>query len=230
MHIVTPTVYMFWKQHTITHTLHIYYWGLMLQTDLFQMLSFFHDFCALRPHGLPQKAPFVLSPTLFLFRIQSLIGGRHAVKSFPHACRIFIQMRDQGQESDCAWGPCVLHQFPVSKRHLGSSKQEHMETASEPTWKMQTDKANKWQLQTLIMLIKHCVEYLCNAMANEDLLVNEEYNMIMDRDKKSFDDSHRHQHFIFPWWLLTQMAGLRFIVAESVYCFPFSLSTWSYYH
>lgn len=77
----------------------------------------------------------------------------------------------------------------------------------------------------LIMLIKHCVEYLCNAMANEDLLVNEEYNMIMDRDKKSFDDSHHHQHFISPWWLLTQMVGLRFIVAESVYRFPFSLST-----
>lgn len=85
------------------------------------------------------------------------------------------------------------------------------------------------------MLIKHCVEDHCNATANEDLSVND-YNMIMDRDKESSDHlsltvvfvralQRCHQHFISPWWLLVLMTVLRFMVAKSVYCFPFSLST-----
>lgn len=60
--------------------------------------------------------------------------------------------------------------------------------------------------------------------------------MIMDGDKESSDHlsvtavfagtlQHRHQHFISPWWLLTLMTILRFMEAESVYCFSFSLST-----
>lgn len=60
--------------------------------------------------------------------------------------------------------------------------------------------------------------------------------MIMDGDKKSSDHlsltvvfahtlQHCHQPCISPWWLLTQMTVLRFMVAKSVYCFPFSLST-----
>lgn len=54
------------------------------------------------PPGLPQKPlfPFMLSVTLLLLRTQSLLGGRHALKSFPHACRIFIQMCERGQGSD----------------------------------------------------------------------------------------------------------------------------------
>lgn len=60
--------------------------------------------------------------------------------------------------------------------------------------------------------------------------------MIMDGDEESSDHlsvtvvfAHTlqccHQHFVSPWWLLTLMTVLRFMVAESVYCFPFSLST-----
>lgn len=60
--------------------------------------------------------------------------------------------------------------------------------------------------------------------------------MIMDRDEESSDHlsvtvvfAHTlqrcHQRFISPWWLLTPMPVLRFMVAKSVYCFPFSLST-----
>lgn len=136
---------------------------------------------------------------------------------------------------------CISH-LSVSKRHLGSSEEECMETASQPTWKMPTDNANKWQLQPLIMLIKHCVLYHCNATANEDLSLNEEYNTIMDGQKKSSDHlspaavlactlQHHHQHFLSPRRLLTQMARIwRFMVAESVYCFLFSLSTRSCYH
>lgn len=37
------------------------------------------------------------------------------------------------------------------------------------------------------MLIKHCVQDHCNAMSNEDLSFNEEYSMIMERDKESSD-------------------------------------------
>lgn len=37
------------------------------------------------------------------------------------------------------------------------------------------------------MLIKHCVQDHCNATANEDLSFNEEYSMIMERDKESSD-------------------------------------------
>ena len=33
----------------------------------------------------------------------------------------------------------------------------------------------------LIMVIKHCVSDHCKAMADEDLLVNEKYNLITDR-------------------------------------------------
>lgn len=64
-------------------------------------------------------------------------------------------------------------------------------------------------------------------MANEDLLANEEYNMIMDRDKRSSDPlsvkvvfAHTrqsfHQHFISPWRLLTLMPVLQFMVVKSV--------------
>lgn len=60
--------------------------------------------------------------------------------------------------------------------------------------------------------------------------------MIMDGDKESSDHvsvtavfagthQHRRQHFISPRWLLTLMTVLRFMEAEGVYCFPFSLST-----
>lgn len=52
---------------------------------------------------------------------------------------------------------------------------------------MQSDKANERQLQSLIMLIKRCAALPCDAAANEDLSVNEECNMITDRDKKSSD-------------------------------------------
>lgn len=31
---------------------------------------------------------------------------------------------------------CAFHQLPVSKRHPGSSEEEHVETACQPTWKM----------------------------------------------------------------------------------------------
>lgn len=186
--------------------------------------------------------PFIHSLTLLLLRTQSVIGRRHTLNFFPHACRASsfrCVIRVRG--SDWARGPSVHFinsQYP--KSILAHLKEERMEKASQPTRKMRTDKANKWKLQPLIMLIKHCVEYHCNATANEDLSANEEYNMIMDRDKESSDHlslavvfactlQHRRQHFISPWWLLTQMAVLRFMVAESVYCFPFSLSTWSYY-
>lgn len=130
-------------------------------------------------------------------------------------------------------GTCAFHQLPVS------SQEELLKADSQQTWKMRTDKANKSQLQTLIILIKHCVEYHCNATANEDLSVNEGNNMITDGDKESSDHLTLavmlactllyHQHFISPWWLLTQMTVLRFMGAESFYCFSFSLST-SYYY
>ena len=80
------------------------------------------------------------------------------------------------------------------------------------------------------------------ATANEDLSLNEEYNTIMDGQKKSSDHlspaavlactlQHHHQHFLSPRRLLTRMARIwRFMVAESVYCFLFSLSTRSCYH
>lgn len=69
--------------------------------------------------------PFMLLVTLLLFRLQSLIGGRHTLKYFPHACRIFIQMCEQGQGSSWSQLPSVyfiLDELSVSKRHLGSTK------------------------------------------------------------------------------------------------------------
>lgn len=109
-------------------------------------------------------------------------------------------------------------------------------TATGPlgkTRKIQTDKANKWQLHTLIMLIKRRTEHHCDVMANQDLSVNEEYNMIMDRDKESSDHlsllmvlartfRHRHQHFTSPWGLLAQKTVQGFMVAEMVWCFSLS--------
>lgn len=101
------------------------------------------------------------------------------------------------------------------------------------TRKIQTDKANKWQLHTLIMLIKRRTEHHCDVMANQDLSVNEEYNMIMDRDKESSDHlsllmvlartfRHRHQHFTSPRGLLAQKTVQGFMVAEMVWCFSLS--------
>lgn len=69
--------------------------------------------------------PFMLLVTLLLFGLQSLIGELHTLKCFPHACRIFIQMCEQGQGSCWAQLPSVysvLGELSVSKRHLGSSK------------------------------------------------------------------------------------------------------------
>lgn len=39
------------------------------------------------------------------------------------------------------------------------------------------------------MLIKRCEELHCDVTANKNLSVNEEYKMIMDRDKESSDHS-----------------------------------------
>lgn len=57
------------------------------------------------------------------------------------------------------------------------------------------------------MLIKHRAEHHCDVTPNKDLSVNEEYNMIMDRDKASSDHlslpmvlprTFRHQQFTPP--------------------------------
>lgn len=71
--------------------------------------------------------PFMLLVTLLLFRLQSLKGGRHTLKCFPHACRIFIQMCEQGQGSSWSQLPSVyfiLDELSVSNRHLGWTKGE----------------------------------------------------------------------------------------------------------
>ena len=111
-------------QHKPTHVLK---WTHNHWQNELQMPSLFCEFRAPHSSGLPQKPlfPFMHSAASLLFRILNLIGGRHARKSFPHACRIFIQMCERGQRSDWARGTsCAFHQLPVSERHLGSSEVE----------------------------------------------------------------------------------------------------------
>lgn len=57
------------------------------------------------------------------------------------------------------------------------------------TRQIQTDKANKWQLHMLIMLIKRRAELRRRLTTNKDLSVNEEDKMMMDRDEASSDRS-----------------------------------------
>lgn len=141
-------VYKYNQWYAADLLLEVQLWG----QNWLQVPSLFHECCAAHSSGLPQKPlfQFLLLVTLLLFRIQNLIGGCHALKSFPHACSIFIKMCEQGQGSSWAQRPSVhfiLDELSVSERHCGSSQEEHMQMASQPTWKMQTDKANKWQLQ-----------------------------------------------------------------------------------
>lgn len=83
------------------------------------------------------------------------------------------------------------------------------------------------------MLIKRRAEHHCDVTANKDLSINEEYNMIMDRDKESSDHSslamvlartfrHRRQHFTSPRGLLAQKTVERFMGAVMVCCFSLS--------
>lgn len=73
----------------------------------------------------PPFFPFMLFVPLLLFSLQNLIGGRHTLKCFPHACRIFIQMCERGQGSSWSQLPSVyfiLDELSASRRHLGSTK------------------------------------------------------------------------------------------------------------
>lgn len=102
------------------------------------------------------------------------------------------------------------------------------------TRKIQIDKANKWQLHMLILLIKRRAELHCNVTANKDLSGNEDYKMIMDRDEEYSDrlslpmvarTSQRwHRHFTSPWGLFAHMTAQRFMVAEMLSSFSLSLA------
>lgn len=92
----------------------------------------------LPPTETPFFFPFMLLVTWLLFRLQSLIGGRHTLKCFPHACRIFIQMCERGQgEQLVAAAFCVFHPWwslGVQTACWLSRKEEHVETASQQTF------------------------------------------------------------------------------------------------
>lgn len=138
-----------------------------------------------------------------------------------------IHMPNWGQASCLAQRPCV--HFIDFRKWRNVQRQAPL----GKTRKIQTDKANKWQLHTLIMLIKRRTEHHCDVTANQDLSVNEEYNMIMDRDKESSDHlslpmvlartfRHRRQHFTSPRGLLAQKTVQGFMVAEMVWGFSLS--------
>lgn len=181
--------------------------------------------------------PFMLSVKSLLCRMQSIIGERHALKSFPTCLshlhsHVWTGSREQPSTGAffCAFSSLMNYRHPKGiLSRIKSSFSAKLKNVKQ--------QGNKRQLQTLIMLIKHCV-----SDPNEDLSVNEECDMIVDRQTVLWSligdggmcphtlRQRCHQRFISPRRLLTLLPELRFMAAESVYCFPFSLSTWSDYH